>query len=83
MVKFCGKHKIQKDPGKNSRRIETAMSWTQPLCDRCWKFISGGKRPFRLKEREVEQCCRCGGRADGGIYVRVDPATVAYPQGQK
>lgn len=31
-------------------------------------------------EPEVEKCCKCGGATIAGIFVRVDPRTVAHPR---
>jgi hypothetical protein len=47
--------------------------WTHPFCDACFDDYRPGARPLRLVEVEAETCCRCGGIADTGIYVREDP----------
>ena len=55
-------------------------NWTQPVREEC--FLAhhyDGQQPARLKQAEEEVCCHCGARTKSGIYVRVDPATVAYP----
>lgn len=55
------------------------MSWTQPVCDKCWESMNPGRSPIRLQEPDVEMCCYCGFATKGGIYVRVNPLTVPYP----
>lgn len=58
-------------------------NWTQPQCGICWELTYGPTRtPYRLvKEyRQREVCCTCGRRTRSGIYIRVDPSTVPYPQ---
>lgn len=54
-------------------------SWTQPCCDDCWRAQQPGRQPFRLREVDVEICAWCGVTTMSGIFVRADPATVAYP----
>lgn len=60
-------------------------SWTQPVCDPCFRQGQPGREPGRLSEfaREVETCCRCGAETAEGIYVRVDPETVPHPTAAK
>jgi hypothetical protein len=57
------------------------MSWTQPICDPCWKTEEGDREPTRLlpNARSIEKCCYCGRDTLSGIYVRRDPATVYFP----
>lgn len=57
------------------------MNWTQPCCPHCWADRNPDREPVTVNEREVEQCCICGSSTASGIYVRVDPRTVAYPAG--
>lgn len=57
------------------------MSWTQPCCEDCWVKREGAKVPVRATDYERERCAFCGRTTYGGIYVRVDPATVKYPAG--
>jgi hypothetical protein len=54
--------------------------WTQPLCWACWERRNPGRKPAALVVADLEQCCDCGGLTQSGIYVRVDPATVRFPQ---
>lgn len=56
------------------------MSWTQACCERCWFERYAPRDPLRLVDPDEEICCFCGGPSSAGIYVRVDPATVPYPQ---
>jgi hypothetical protein len=57
-------------------------SYRQPICDTCWDDIEPGREPVRLVEdvREIEQCCMCGDSTLSGIYIRVNPKAVPYPQ---
>lgn len=61
------------------------MSWTQPCCDDCWVKREGAKIAHRVTaERFTDhQCAFCGRITHSGIFVRVDPATVRYPEGDK
>lgn len=56
------------------------MSWTQPVCERCWFTEQPDRRPTQLTASDVERCCLCGLPTVAGIYVRRDPATVPYPK---
>lgn len=58
----------------------TKLSWTQPLCDRCWTDTHD-RPPVRIAEehRDTETCALCGEPTRDGIYVRMDPATVRFP----
>ena len=57
------------------------MTWTQPICDLCWRSEEGDRDAPRLTPqfRSIEQCCMCGKDTLSGIYVRRDPATVYFP----
>ena len=55
------------------------MSWTQPQCDKCWMLENPAREAVRLTMPTLEQCCTCGFATRSGIYIRRDPATVAYP----
>jgi len=55
-------------------------NWTQPVCDECWWKANPQRVPVRVIIGDTERCCRCGVETNGGIYIRVDPATVAFPQ---
>lgn len=64
------------------------MNWNQPCCDACWiaytlQHEMPGREPVRLRQPMHEQCCFCGEGTLSGIYVRVDPRTVAYPQEER
>lgn len=56
------------------------MSWTQPICRICFGDRKPGRVPVRVLYTDPEKCCDCGTTTDEGIYIRVDPATVAYPR---
>jgi hypothetical protein len=61
-------------------------SWTQPICRECWNERNPDRQvtnaaTLYLSEREF--CCHCGEPATSGIYVRVDPALIAYPSLKK
>lgn len=56
------------------------MSWTQPCCEDCWVAHNGARQPSRVDDEGSPRCCFCGRMTHAGIYVRVDPATVKYPQ---
>lgn len=55
------------------------MNWTQPICAKCWYMRNPDREASRLLEPEVERCCHCGESTNDGIYVRIDPRTVAHP----
>lgn len=59
------------------------MSWTQPMCDRCYAETHEGREPVKLVETEPEICCICGEPTHSGIYTRVDPRTVPHPTREK
>lgn len=58
------------------------MSWTHPICERCWiERESAGdgdaltiRRPVKLLHPTLETCCFCKSYTIVGIYVREDPA---------
>jgi hypothetical protein len=37
------------------------------------------RKPYRVREPEIEMCAWCGRHTIVGIYTRVDPSTVPYP----
>lgn len=53
------------------------LGWNQPVCNPCWRARYGGT-PSRLVDPEVEVCCFCGAATGSGIFVRIDPTTVAH-----
>jgi len=57
------------------------LSWNQPICDEDWEQRNPGRVPVTIAEeyRETERCAFCGQETRSGIFVRQDPATVAYP----
>ena len=57
------------------------LSWTQPMCDACWRKRNGERNPSRLTidTRMLEICSFCGQVTESGIYVREDPRLVPYP----
>ena len=57
------------------------LSWTQPLCESCWDKRNPDRVPSVIVEehRDQETCCDCGNATRSGIYMRIDPSTVAYP----
>ena len=55
------------------------MTWTQPICDDCYQRRYPDRMPSVLLNPSPETCCDCGADTLHGIYVRVDPATVAHP----
>lgn len=54
-------------------------SWTQPVCIDCWHAEHPGDRGNALSPAEPETCCKCGVETRSGIYIRIDPETVAHP----
>lgn len=64
------------------------MSWTQPICNRCWPAFSAGAHqgrvivPTRLREPEPETCAFCGAATRSGIYVRANPQMVPHPRAE-
>lgn len=56
------------------------LSWTQPICDPCWKeWYPFDGEPTRLLSPEKEFCSFCGEETESGIYVRKDPLSVPFP----
>ncbi|MGN2634653.1 hypothetical protein ACTD5D_00350 [Nocardia takedensis] len=53
--------------------------WTQPACDECFQLTHPGRDPFALRNPDTERCCLCGAATTSGIYIRIDPSTVAHP----
>lgn len=56
------------------------MGWTQPFCYRCWNADNPDQPVKNDPVGAPERCCKCNDVTRSGIYVRVDPATVPYPQ---
>ena len=56
-------------------------SWTQPLCETCWKTTGLEFIPNRIASgfRQEEKCAKCGDQHQSGIYMRIDPRDVPYP----
>lgn len=59
------------------------MSWTQPICSFCYNSRYPGREPLRIADDGYEKCCDCGKPTSDGIYFRVDPSTVKFPQEMK
>jgi len=63
------------------------MSWTHPICAKCYDNRYPGRVPVctALAYREInpEFCCDCGEKTQDGIYFRVDPRMVKFPVGEK
>ncbi len=62
------------------------MNWTQPRCERCW-FDDPENENIRIPVRVITDdpyewriCAWCGKPTVAGIFVRVDPRTVPYPE---
>lgn len=57
--------------------------WTHPICDPCWLKLRPGDEPLRFKEdaRRDHICCSCGAGTRSGIYLRLDPASLAHCDG--
>jgi hypothetical protein len=65
-------------------------TWRHPCCELCWiaregvwseiepgvRALTSVRRPHRLIDAPIEECCVCGGPTISGIYVRADPATM-------
>lgn len=65
------------------------MTWTQPICEKCWVEQEAkweGERlveirtPHKVIGPDMEQCAWCGQPTIVGIYKRADPETVPYPR---
>jgi len=60
------------------------MNWTQPICLTCWGVRNPGRVPIGLTGRAIpETCCDCGKDTREGVYIRLDPRSVAYPRGEE
>lgn len=57
----------------------TRWDWTQPICRACFAVREPGREPARLREPDAETCCVCGAPTREGIYVRIDPDSIAHP----
>ena len=55
------------------------FSWTQPCCDDCWDRDNPDRLSPRRGQGAPEICCHCGLETRSGIYIRIDPTTVAHP----
>lgn len=64
-----------------------SLSWTQPICERCWieqesesdgEMITGIRVPVRVMD-VIEQCSWCGKITIFGAFKRANPATVPFP----
>lgn len=57
------------------------MTWTQPLCRRCWDREHPHDLPLQrdMADRVAETCCMCGRETRAGIYAIYRPAAVPYP----
>jgi len=55
--------------------------WTQPICADCFQETYGGE-PVRVSSPHPECCCLCGDDTSDGIYIRIDPRTVAFPRSE-
>ncbi|PXX59852.1 hypothetical protein DFR70_111239 [Nocardia tenerifensis] len=60
------------------------MSWrTQAICVPCWNRDHPDEQTTEpAQECVLERCCLCGSETQAGIYVRLDTATVPFPQGR-
>jgi hypothetical protein len=59
------------------------MGWTQAICVACWNERNPDRPTnpaISYEHGDEECCCHCGQATRSGIYVRVNPATVPYPQ---
>jgi len=56
------------------------VSWSQPMCLRCWvDRHPDGRPPVTLVTPPPDRCAWCGRPTFAGIYVRADPSTLPYP----
>lgn len=55
-------------------------NFTQPVCERCWRMAHYDADPVKLHIPVPERCCLCGAMTRDGIYERLDPRIVPYPQ---
>lgn len=61
------------------------LSWTQPICERCWIEQETDGLSVRVPVRyvgqdlSIERCSWCGAPTIVGIFKRADPTTVPYP----
>lgn len=64
----------------------SGKEWSQPMCGCCWQAYALGKfgdarhLATVLRSPPPEVCCTCGGKAEQGIYIRVDPDLVPFPR---
>lgn len=72
----------------NHKKSITALSWTHPICERCWLESqewtpeTGIRLPYRLNadESEIHICAYCGYLTFVGIFVRDNPSKVKFPR---
>lgn len=57
------------------------MIWNQPICLSCWLAKNPHRGPLCVVEPDEETCCQCGEATSDGIYIRIDPRTIAFPKG--
>jgi hypothetical protein len=77
------------------RPTSPPLSWTSAICESCWlsrepytvhlDSDSGDiqiRTPVRIRSDiiSLQVCGYCGGPTIWGVFVRVDPATIPYPQ---
>jgi hypothetical protein len=55
------------------------FSWTQPICESCFKLRYPHKGPVRLTDPDAEVCVDCQRPTTTGIYIRIDPAEAHFP----
>ena len=73
------------------KRAGQRLSWTQPICERCWiareaawedvgevEVLKEIRRPTVLTDSDLEQCAFCGEPTIMGIFVRHDPNDVPF-----
>lgn len=58
-------------------------SWTQPICDSCYKIVFFGRSSRWQAHPVPEICVYCGLPAVAGIYIRLDPAAAYHPSLQE
>jgi len=56
------------------------IGWTQPLCRKCWDRETPDREPTVVLDEEWMKCCLCGQHTLDGIYIRVNPDEVPFPQ---
>lgn len=56
------------------------MNFNQVACDTCWERNNPGRTPFRMIGASTEHCSWCGQPTTSGIFVRIHPREVPFPQ---